>query len=238
MIDTANLKRWSAFKMLSTIQHAALFRKAELRRYRRGEVLFRQGEVADAVWVVLTGWIHLVRTPAPGDAVHAVTLFTITPREVLCGVSAIEQQPYAADGIAGTDVTAVRVPGGDFDRTLRDAPEFAYRVLQLYAQRIRHMTEQYGSIAEPVSRRIVRSILRLRHQFGDQIPVTHRELAQMSWTTTESAIRIVRQLKARGIVAGHRGELRVVQPAELQELAHHSNGHVTRRVARRRGRTW
>lgn len=64
-------------------------------------------------------------------------------------------------------------------------------------------------MAEPVSTRIVRSILRLRQQFGATLPVTHRELAQMSWATTESAIRIVRRLKQQGYVIGARGRLTI-----------------------------
>jgi CRP-like cAMP-binding protein len=59
-------------------------------------------------------------------------------------------------------------------------------------------------MSEPVSRRIIRVLLRLRGQFGDELPMTHRELAQMAWTSTETAIRAIRQLKLRGVLAGAR----------------------------------
>lgn len=227
-MDAKRLQEIAVFEPLSATRVKHLLRGAEVRRYKRGHVVFRQGQPADAVWVVREGWVHLVRTPTSGDEAHAVVLFTITPREVLCGVSAIERRPYSASGIAGTDAVVVRIPAVDFDRALRQVPEFAYQVLRLYTQRLREMAEQYGAMAEPVSQRIVRMLLRLHGQFGVTIPVTHRELAQMSWTTTESAIRAVRRLKAQGSVGGRRGELTVkrVEPLEqLLEGGFHVDGH-------------
>jgi CRP/FNR family transcriptional regulator len=228
VINAERLRRISVFEPLSAPRVKNLFRGAEVRRYKRGNVVFQQGQPADAVWVVLKGWVHLVRTPVPGDDQQQVVLFTVTPREVLCGVSAIEDRPYSASGIAGTDATVVRIPAEDFNRALRQVPEFAYQVLRLYAQRIRQMAEQYGAMAEPVQQRIIRTLLRLREQFGNTLPVTHREVAQMSWTTTESAIRVVRRLKQRGDVAGTRGELTLKHVGTLERLleeGRHVNGH-------------
>jgi len=236
MIESADWRRWSVFEPLPTAQGEALFKRAELKRCSRGNVLFRQGKAADAVWVVLEGWVHLLRTPTPGDDAHAVVLFTVTRREVFCGISAIDRTPYAASGLVGADATVVRIPAGDFDHALRQSPEFAYRVLRLYTKRIRLMIAHGGLMAEPVPRRIVHSILRLRQQFGDRVPVTHRELAQMSWTTTESAIRVVRKLKASGYVSGRRGELTVRQLPALEQLAHQDNGRARSQLSRSRSR--
>ncbi|MBI1992706.1 MAG: Crp/Fnr family transcriptional regulator [Candidatus Omnitrophica bacterium] len=206
------------FQHLSARRVAAIAAHARIERYEKGETLFRQGERAEAVWMVLEGWVHLVRSAAPYDGSRAVVLFTITPAEALCGISAIEPREYTASGVAGTDSRILRIAAAAFNEALTHEPEFAYHVLRLCADRIRHMAEQYGVMAEPVSRRLVRTILRLRRQFGDTIRVTHRELAQMSWTTTESAIRTVRGLKRRGFVSGTRGRLVMRKAAALERF--------------------
>ena len=225
-MQTKTLLRIPVFQGLRAARLGALIRDAETRRYKRGQTIFQQGERADAVWVVVKGWVHLVRCPSPQDGAHAVVLYTITPREVLCGVSALEPGRYTASGVAGTDSTVVRIPGADFVAALRQEPELAFRVLQLYAQRIRLMAEHLGGMVEPVPKRITRSILRLYRQFGATVLVTHRELAQMSWTTTESAIRVVRRLKRRGFVSGTRGRLTIKQPAAMQEWQKSGNDHL------------
>ena len=214
------LSRVPLFQHLSAHRLNTLRAQAKLQPYAKGAILFRQGLRAESVWIVLDGWVHLIREPAPSkeQRAHAVVVFTITPAEVICGLSAIEVGTYTASGIAGTDSRVLRIPHAAFNDALLHESDFAYHVLRLCAHRLRRMAEHTGSMAEPVARRIVRSILQLREQFGATLPVTHRELAQMSWTTTESAIRTVRKLKRDGYVTGTRGQLSVQQPTRLERF--------------------
>ena len=260
MVHPEILQAIPLFQHLSERRLKRVVASSLLERYQKGAVLFRQGEHAEAMWVILEGWVHLVRSPEGDDpstrtmatdrglardsapraikkvlrvlpvGLHgsrAVVLFTITPREVLCGISAIESGTYNLSAMAGTDCRVVRIPGEAFNEALRHEPAFTYEALRLCARRIQSITQQYGAIAEPVPRRVVRAILRLRQQFGTTLPVTHRELAQMSWTTTESAIRIVRRLKQRGYMTGTRGRLRITQLKALERLLAQPNGHPT-----------
>ncbi len=204
---------------------------ARIERYAKGAVLFRQGQPATAVWVVLEGWVHLMRSShATAAAQHSAVLFTITPREALCGISALESGAYQMGAVAGTACRVLRIPREAFAAALREDAGLAYEALVLCARRLQHMAQQYGAVAEPVRVRLVRSILRLREQFGNRIPVTHRELAQMSWTTTESAIRAVRMLKQVGDVAGARGSLLILRPRRLQAALRgarvYDTGHI------------
>jgi CRP-like cAMP-binding protein len=211
------------FQRLPSRRLAWLLEGAILERYDRGATLLRQGERAEAFWVLLDGWVHLLRTPS-GDGSRAAVLFTITPEEVLCGISALESGVYRLSGVAASACTAVRFPSERFAEALKQEPGFAYEALRLVARRFEHVAQQYGAMAEPVPHRIVRSILRLRQQFGNRLPMTHRELAQMSWTTTESAIRTVRSLKRRGWLAGTRGRVDIRDAAALERLVA-VNGH-------------
>ena len=190
-------------------------------RYEKNAVLFRQGDEADYFWIVLEGWVHLVRSPSAHDHARAVVLFTITPREALCGISALGTGRYNMSAVAGTACRVLRIPAETFNAALAAEPAFAYHALRLCARRIQKIAEQYGSMAEPVLQRIIRTLLRLQEQFGDTLPVTHRELAQMSWTTTESAIRTVRALKLRRCLTGRRGKLTITRAERLEQFLHH-----------------
>jgi CRP/FNR family transcriptional regulator len=223
------VERWfrtPLFDRLSADDRQRLLARAERLRCRRGQVLFRQGERADAVWIVLEGWVHLVRTVGNGQENRHVILFTITPAEGLCGVSALESGAYTTTGIAGIESEALRIPISSFREALLREPAFSVAVLQLCSGRIRQMAEQYGTMTDPVVKRIIRLLLRLRRQLGDTLPLTHRELAQMTWTTTESAIRAVRGLKRQGYVEGKRGELVIRKPSALEQALQRTNGHV------------
>ncbi|MBI4342905.1 MAG: Crp/Fnr family transcriptional regulator [Candidatus Omnitrophica bacterium] len=224
MVTAADVTSCALLHALSPQRLNRLLAKASVRTHRRGEAVFRQDAPADAAWLVLEGWVHLVRMPREEEhEARAVVLYTVTPNDVLCGISAIEQGTYTTSGIAGTSSRMLRIPAVGFREALAHEPRFACHVLRMCAGRIRRMAQQYGAMTEPVSHRLIRAILRLQQQFGDTIPVTHRELAQMSWTTTESAIRSVRALKRDGYLAGSRGRLTVRRTGELERLL--SKGH-------------
>jgi CRP-like cAMP-binding protein len=212
-----DLQRIPLFRHLSARRLDRLLAASTTERYGKGQTIFRQGERARSIWIVVEGWAHLVRSASGDGASRAVVIFTITTDEMLCGISAIESGTYIVSAVAGTACRLVRFPGAIFREALTHEPRFAYQVVHLCARRIQHIAQQYGSMAEPVSNRIIRSILRLHQQFGSTLPLPHRELAQMSWTTTESAIRIVRSLKQQGLVMGTRGRLTIRRPSALEQ---------------------
>jgi len=225
-MDARALRDIPFFRHVSSRRLKWLRTVAHLERYPKGAVLFRQGTAAEAIWIVVEGWVHLLRSPDGDGHASPSVLFTITPQEALCGISAIESGVYHLSAIAATDCQAIRIPRQAFHELVRHEPEVSYAALRLCARRLQHIAQQYGAVAEPVSQRLIRTILRLQDQFGSTIPMTHRELAQMAWTTTESAIRIIRKLKHDGVVGGRRGQLVIQQPKVLQQLlAQRTNSH-------------
>ena len=226
MADVTVLQHIPLFQHLSARRLKALAQGASLEHYQKGMPVFHQGQRATAMWIVLEGWVHLMRLPEHAQpGAEGALIFTITPDEAICGLSAVESDVYQVSGIAGSECDALRVPAGLFTEALRHEPVFAYEALRLCIRRLQHIAQQYGAMAEPVAQRVIRAILRLEHQFGETLPVTHRELAQMAWTTTESAIRTVSRLKRNGAVSGERGLLHIERLRDLEALLHGANGH-------------
>ncbi len=229
MNTTTDLPVLPIFQHLSTRRRKEIASACLEERYRRGAVLFRQGASAESLWIIITGWVLLVRSTSAGGRSRTAALFAITPREGLCGISALDSGRYHMSAVAGAECQALRMPADIFRDAALHEPGFAYQALRLCTRRLQKIGEQYGSMTEPVAHRVMRSILRLREQFGNTIPMTHREIAQMSLTTTESAIRVVRALKHQGHLHGRRGELTVTHPAAL-EAALEDGRHVSSRI--------
>ncbi|MBI3087315.1 MAG: Crp/Fnr family transcriptional regulator [Candidatus Omnitrophica bacterium] len=193
----------------------------ELRHFRKGEVLFKEGEQAEWVWIVRRGWVSLLRqTPQK----QLVTIFVMTPDEALCGVSAFERGRYSASAVAATDTQVVRIPAEMFERLLERYPAFGKAVLLTCCQRIRHMADAISLAQAPVEQRIAYTLLRLHTTFGRTIPVTHQELARMAGTRWETSIRTLSAMKRRGWIASSRGRVTLLAPQHLQALLHLTNG--------------
>jgi len=203
------------FRTLPQTELTNLATTCELRRFRKGETIFAEGQPAEAVWIVKRGWVSLVKgTPHGGPA----TIFAITPAEPVCGISAFEHGTYSATAIASTDTQLIKIPSEAFSRLLDHHPALARQVLAICCQRIRRMAEAISLAQAPVEQRIAYVLLRLRRTFGKTIPMTHQELARMVGTRWETSIRTLSIMKRRGWVASSRGRMTVLVPRRLQVL--------------------
>src|SRR3989338_5633585 len=99
-MDAERYRRIPLFQHLSAEGRRRMLAKATVHHARRGAVIFKQGRRAEAAWLVLDGWVHLIRGP-PRRAAGAkqVVIATITPEDLLCGISAIEAATYTATGV-------------------------------------------------------------------------------------------------------------------------------------------
>jgi len=204
------------FRGLSPTYLKQLAEVCELRRFRKGEVLFKEGQPAGSVWLIQRGWVYLVRRTPQGTP---ATIFTVTPEEVLCGFSAvIDQGIYYASAVTATDTTAIRIPRDDFAKLLKDRRGFALDVLAIYHTRMRHLAEAISFAQAPVEKRLAYTLLRLRSTFGNTIPITHQELARMAGTRWETSIRRIATFKRKHWLATSRGKMTVLRPDQLKAL--------------------
>lgn len=211
-----SLKRIELFRELPAGVLLNLASAVQTHRFRKGEVLFEEGRPALTVWLIQRGWVHLLkRTPVGTQA----TIFTVTPEELLCGVSSVVgKEVYYASAVAATETVAIGVPQAHFAKLLTQQPGFAGRVLAIYHTRMRHMAQAMSLAQAPVEQRLAHVLLRLRGAFGRTIPITHHELARMASTRWETSIRTLSAMRQRGWVSTSRGRVTILHPKELQHL--------------------
>ena len=74
-------------------------------------------------------------------------------------------------------------------------------------------------VYDSVERRLAQTLLTLSQKFGPTIPLTKHELAELANTTVETTIRILSQLKKRGVLKSSRGSTTIAKLDQLQALA-------------------
>ena len=221
--------------MLTTLSHLPLFHAIPtealqelshvcvLRELHKGEVLFAEGDPADALWVLVQGWVHLEKRAPDGVS---VTIADVTPVEGLCGLSALGRRVYAAAAVAASAGRAVCVPSERFWQLLECYPAFAREVMLSCGARIRQLSETASLAHASVDRRLAYVLLRLRGSVGPTIPITHHELARLAGTRWETSIRTLAGMRRKGWVETARGRVRVRSLAALRRLAGVSNGYA------------
>jgi CRP/FNR family transcriptional regulator len=185
------------------------------RTLSKGDVLWRAGDDPEAVWLVRDGRANMVIESFEGAS--AVVHFC-TKAQAFCPAAAIAGRPYPCSAVAATDMRVVSVPRSRFMELFRHLPDFARTLLgQMAAQVCDSHCRQAMSTA-PVKSRLASLLGSLNRRYaGRALPFTRQELANMSGTTVESAIRTLSQWEKSGVIESDRGSIQVRKARDLED---------------------
>jgi CRP/FNR family transcriptional regulator len=185
------------------------------RRLHRQQTLFREGDTAEALWVVQRGEVRLYKTSSGG---RVTTLETLGPGEIFGAISALEAETYPASAEATRDGAAWCLPRSALLRLLAEDPRLGVEVLRIVSRRLHEAHARLLSFAhDPAPARLAAALLRATH--GGEARLTRRALAEAAGTTVETAIRVLRRFERDGWLRGEVGVLHVLDADALRRLA-------------------
>ena len=192
------------FKSLPPRQLAELEKTMVEKKYLKGESIFLEGDPANYVWFVKEGHVKAVAHTAEG---RDVTLCLVGANNMFGTCCCFGGGAYPCHTIAETDVTVTALPMAEFLSSLDKFPSLSRAVVEQISKRLRHSKDMQTFEQESVETRILHLVVHLASEFGDTIPLTKREIAEMAGTTVESSIRTFSRLEKEGLVSGTRGKI-------------------------------
>ena len=121
----------------------ALESAKKVRHFRKGEAIFREGDLPEGVYVVQKG--RVIVRPASGDGSHSKL---VTRHDGILGLSAIvTKHAHECSATAETACEIGFVDRTDFLRVLEDAPEAWLKVLHLLSSDVNAAYDQLRSLA-------------------------------------------------------------------------------------------
>jgi CRP-like cAMP-binding protein len=191
----------------------------ELRTYDRGQLLFRQGDPATELFVVVEGRIAIA-TQA-GDGREAMV--AVLENGGLFGELALfDDAPRSADGRALTDSTVAALGYEAVREALRARPELLWVMVRLLAERLRATDE---TLADAVFLDVpARTAKRLLELAGDDdaftIPMTQEELASMIGASRERVNKALALFARLGwLETEGRGRYKILDRQALEDRA-------------------
>lgn len=191
-----------------------------------GEVdIFQQGDAADRVWIVSEGEVKIVRHDEGG---REVILEVISQGQAFGGaVIFLPEHPATARPLTET-VETVSFSSEAYAGVMLSSPATALKIIRMLGLRLHSMIRMNLLAGERVERRLAYILLKMAHICGRpdpegtllSIPLSRQDLADMSGTTIETAIRIMSRFRAEGMVKTRRGGyLVLVDEGNLQRIA-------------------
>lgn len=212
------------FRQLSPEDRRRLAGVARARAFARGDTIFREGDPSDFFTTIVSGRVKVYKmTPAGKD----VILEIFGPGDPFGAVAVYENRPFPATAAALEDTTCLLVPRKDFFSLLERHPSLVRGLLLGLTHRLIELTmrmaELTGGRVEP---RFARLFLKLADDIGQSGPagilipmsLSRQELADMTGTTIETAIRIMSRWSKQDIVRTQKDGFVVVDRRALEIL--------------------
>jgi len=193
--------------------------------YARDAYLFFEGDLPEHLYVIWMGRIKLVRHSIDG---RDVVLDVLGPGRLVGEVAVFEGAPYSQTAQAMEEVAVIAIARHDYLALLQRYPTLALAVINELGRRLRVVNDLVQSLAvDRVERRIARALLRLALYNGTptrdgtmiQMRLTRQDLADMTGTTVETAIRVMSRFRKYGWITTQRGRVVIKQPEQLNLVA-------------------
>jgi CRP/FNR family transcriptional regulator, nitrogen oxide reductase regulator len=183
------------------------------RKYAKGSTLFLEGDPAEFVWFIKDGHVKaVVHTPNGRD----LTLCMMQPKNMVGRCCCFGEKEHRCHGVAESDVTVLTYPTKDFYELLDKYPAMARAVMESISHRLRLSKDMQTFEQESVEKRILHVLVNLVEKFGNTIPLTRREIAEMAGTTVETCIRTFAGLEREKLVSSTRGKIMVRDVKDLE----------------------
>lgn len=224
-LDESLIAGLPPFTHLSQGQIREILDQAAVSPVDAGSVFFREGDPADRFFMLLDGFVRVVRITEDGEQVIALHI----PAGQLFGIAqAFSRATYPATAEAASDGLVLSWPTTLWEKFSTEYPGFLTETYRSVGVRLGEMNQQLVDLAtKHVEQRIANALLRLVNQSGKKtesgievgFPITRRDVSEMTGTTLHTVSRLLSAWEKAGIVKSERKRIVVCRPHQLVELA-------------------
>jgi CRP-like cAMP-binding protein len=213
------------FQGLAPNELDEIVRLAHPARYTKDEAVFEQEAEAHSFFVLLDGYIRVVRATAQGDQ---IIIRYIGEGEPFGIAAALGRTTYPATAEAAVDCVALAWPSSLWAPLSAKFPSFRAGTYKTVGMRLEETQNRIIELStERVEQRVANALTRLADQSGRTVatgveiefPLTREDIAEMTGTTLHTVSRLLSRWEEHGWVTGGRQRIVVQDRTALRALA-------------------
>ena len=225
-VDTDVVRSAPLFAALDDEAAKALMASMTTSRLERGDILFREGDLGDRLYVIGEGKIKLGLTSVDG---RENLLAVLGPGEMFGELSLFDPGPRTATATAVAETQLIALGHDDLHTFLVGRPAVAATLLGALARRLRRTNDALADLVfTDVPGRVAKALLDLSLRFGrpgeEGIRVAHdltqEELAQLVGASRETVNKALADFASRGWI---KLEARAVVLTDVERLTRRSH---------------
>ncbi len=224
-LDESLLSGLPPFSRLSRSQIREILDQASSRRYEEGVAIFREGHDADRFFLLLDGYLRVIRTTPGGEQ---IIVLHISPGQLFGIAPALQRDTFPATSVAAAESIALSWPVRLWPEFTAKYDGFATESYKTLGARLGQIQETLTEMAtQAVEKRVAAAVLRMVNQSGRKtekgieiaFPVTRQNISDMTGTTLHTVSRLLSAWEKAGMVQSTRKHIVVTVPHRLVVLS-------------------
>ncbi len=193
----------SLLRLLASVERDALAQLITEHQYQPGELIFREGESGDAMYLIRAGRVAVIK----GEFESPAILGLRGPGEIIGEMSLLEGQPRSATNVALDSVRLLRITRDGFQQLVSARPDIGINIMRIISGRLRD-ADNVRTSALLGGRQLVKQVSRLESE--------KEQLLELQRVRKETSDLIVHDLRnPLGIIYGVLNMFEMVLPVEV-----------------------
>ena len=215
--------KWALLDALTGDEQREVLSAARRRKFRKGEVLFHEGDPASTLHLLEKGTVAIKATTRMGD----VATLTVLGPGVCFGEQSLLSTKFVrtASVIALEPVETLAISREDFEELRerhRSADRFLIEVLTAIVSRLSEQLVE--ALFASTDARVLKRLLDMRAHYPAKdgvvvIPLTQDEVAMLAGTTRPTANKVLRTAEEAGAISLSRGQIEILDVEWLERRA-------------------
>ena len=217
------IKRFNALKTLTNEELETFSDHKTSLIIKKGENLMTEGNTINGLYCIKDGKGKLTKLNTNGK--EQIIKF-IKGGDILGHRSLLSEELVGLNAIALEDMHVCFIPKGDILDTIKENNQFSLNLMKNISHQFNEANTLISQMAQkPVKDRLAETLLHLEEVFGvdneDFIDVilTREEIANTIGTATESAIRLLSNLKKDGVIDLHGKRIKISNKSALKNIS-------------------
>lgn len=217
------VKRFNALKTLSQDELDKFSDHKTSLIIKKGENLMTEGNAINGLYCINNGKAKLTKLNTNGK--EQIIKF-IKGGDILGHRSILSEELVGLNAIALEDMHVCFIPKGDILDTIKENNNFSLQMMKNVSHQLNEANTSISQMAQkPVKDRLAETLLHLEGMFGVDnegcidVVLTREEIANTIGTATESAIRLLSNLKKDGVIDLLGKKIKVINQNALKNLS-------------------
>ncbi len=223
LCERCALETNSIFKHLTPEEVEMINFEKDFRQYRRGDVLYQEGNRISGFYCIHKGIIKVFKTGFDGK--EQIIRFA-KEGEIIAYRSVLSNEPACTSAKVIADCQVCFIPSEILVTLIKANSAFSLELLKLACHELGEANSFITDIAQKTVReRLAEILLLLMNDFGLdehnnlEISLTREELANIVGTATESVIRLLSEFKSDKLVELNGRKIRILNRKGLEKIS-------------------